>query len=72
MLGSFNSCNILRFANKTTCSEDFNEVHKVLFDGMSTNMALLVQTGKYGAINAADPTTLAYYVVKYALDTFKL
>ena len=33
-------------------------------------MASLVHIGKYGAINAADPTTLGSHVVKYVLDAF--
>ena len=45
-------------------------MNKVLPDGISANMASLVQTGKYGAINAIDPTTLRYYVVKYVSYAF--
>ena len=32
----------------------------------------MVQTGKYGATNSEDPTTLGYYVVKYVSDNFTL
>ena len=35
-------------------------------------MESLVQTGKYGSINAADLTTIGYYVVKYVSYTFTL
>ena len=28
-------------------------------------MSALIQNGKYGAINTADPTTMGYYVVKF-------
>ena len=35
-------------------------------------MELSVQSGKYGAIYAADPKTMAYYVVKYVSDAFTL
>ena len=45
-------------------SEDFDAVHKVLLDGISENMASLVQLGKYGTISAADPTTMGYYMIK--------
>ena len=45
MLGSFKKYNTIKFANKTTCSEDFDEVHKVFLDGISTNMVLLLHTG---------------------------
>ena len=28
-------------------------------------MEQLLQTGKYGANNASDPTTIVYYIMKY-------
>ena len=40
-------------------------MNKVLIDGISDSIASLAQLGKYGAINAADPTTMGYYVIKY-------
>ena len=72
MLGYFNDWNTIQLTNKNKSSEDFDEVNKVVLDGISANMSSLVQTGKYGAINAADPTKLGYYVVKYVSDTFIL
>ena len=35
-------------------------------------MESLVQSGKYGAINTVDTTTMEYYVVKDVSDTFIL
>ena len=57
VLVSFNNWNIIHFTNITTCREEFYEVTQVLIYVISSNMELLVQTSKYGAINAADPTT---------------
>ena len=65
VLCSFNNCNIVQFTNKTTSIEDFGAVYKVVCDGIIENMASLVQLGKYGAINAEDPTTMYYYVINY-------
>ena len=65
MLVSFNDCNIIQFKNKTTSSEYFYEVHKVVLNGISANMASLIQNRNFGAINAADTTTLGYYIVDY-------
>ena len=31
-------------------------------------MSALVQNGKYGAINTADPTTMVYYVIKFITE----
>ena len=72
VLGSFNDWNIIQFNNKTTSSEEFYEVHKIVLDGQNANMASLVQTRKYGAINAEDPTALRYYVMNYVSDNFAL
>ena len=38
---------------------------EVFLDGISDNMALLVQYGKYCAMNTTDTTTMVYYVIKY-------
>ena len=50
--------------NKTTPNEDFDAVHKEVLDGISDNMASLVQLCKYGAIYESDPTTMGYYLIK--------
>ena len=47
-------------------------MHRVFIDGIVDDMSSLLQTGKYGAINAAYPTTMVYYVVKYVYDSFAL
>ena len=39
----FNNWNIIQFTNKTTSSEDFDAVHKLVLDHISENMASLVQ-----------------------------
>ena len=41
VLGSFNNWNIITFYNKNTTSEDFEKIHKVIFDGINENMASL-------------------------------
>ena len=52
--------------------EDFDTVHNVVIDGISDNMAYLVQLGRYGAINAADTTTMGDYVIKYLFESYTL
>ena len=47
-------------------------MHKVVLDGISKNMAYIAQLGKYGANNAADPTTMRYYVIKYLSEPYTL
>ena len=72
VLGSFDDCKIVNVDNKTTSSEDFDDVHKVVIYGISTNMESLVQTDKYCATSAEDPTIIGYLFIKYILDNFTL
>ena len=72
MLGYFNECSTIQFTNKNKLSEEFSDMHKVVLDGISANMTSLVQTEKYGAINAADPRIIGYYALKYITDNFTL
>ena len=72
MLGSLNNWNIIQLTNKTTSSEDFDGVHKVVLDGIRDNMTSIVQLGKYGAINAADPTTMGHYGINYLSGPYTL
>ena len=72
MLGSFNNCNTIQFSNKSTKYEYFDEVIKVVSDGISENMFSHVQNGKYGAVNTADTSTAGYYAVKFISEPYTL
>ena len=54
VLGSFNNWNIIELLPKSTSSDTFDEIHQVFLDGISNNMALLVESGTYGSINTTD------------------
>ena len=72
VLGFFNNWYIIKFSNKSTTGEYFDEVHKVVLYGISENMSLIVQNGKYDAVNTAYLTTLGYYVVKFVSEPYML
>ena len=40
-----------------TSSDTFDEIHQVVLDGISDNMASLVESGKRGSINTTYTTT---------------
>ena len=46
-----NNWNIIELTPKSTPLEEFDEIHKVVLDRISENMASLVQSGMYGASN---------------------
>ena len=56
VLGSYKNCNIIHVTPKSIPYEAFDEIHQVVLDGISENMASLVQSGMYGAINTDDNT----------------
>ena len=72
VLGSFNNCNIIQLSQKSTISYAFDEIHQVILDGISYNMASLVESGKYGAINTTDTTTNVFYVIMFTPEAYKL
>ena len=72
VLGSFDNCNTLQLSRKATYCEEIDRINQVILDGISDNMAALVQTGKYGAINTRDKTTMGYYVIKFMPESYTL
>ena len=44
----------------------------MVIDGISENMASLVQQGMYGAINTADITSNGLYVIKFISEEYTL
>ena len=54
VLGSFNNWNMIKLSQKSNSSDTFDEIHQVGIDGISDNMASLVESVKYGAINTTD------------------
>ena len=54
VLGYFNNWNIILLSQKSNTSDAFDEIDQVILDRISDNMALLVESGKYGDINTTD------------------
>ena len=63
VLGEFNKRNIIELSSKSTSTEKFDAIHQVVLDGISDNIASLVESGKYGAINTKDTSTNGFYVM---------
>ena len=54
VLGSSNNWNIIKFTNKGTPGEDFDDIHNIVLDSVSENMDSLVKTMKYGTQNKTN------------------
>ena len=70
VLDPYNNWNIIHLTLKSIPSEAFYEIHPVVLDGISENMASLVQLGMYGAINIYDTTTNVLYAVQFLSYTY--
>ena len=57
---------------KSTPFEAFEEIHQVVLDVRSDHMALLFQSGKYGAINTYYTTTNGIYAIQFISEAYML
>ena len=53
-------------------NEAFDDIPQVVIDGISDNMASLVQSGKYGVINTSYTTTNWFYVIQLISESYTL
>ena len=72
VLGSYKNWNIIHLTPKSTPFEAFNRIHKVVLDGISYNIASLVQSGMYGAISTDDNTTNFFHVIQLISEAYTL
>ena len=72
VLGSFNNQIIIQLSQKSTSSDAFDEIKQVVIDGISDNMASLVESEKYGAINTTDTATNGFYVFMLTSEAYTL
>ena len=72
VFGSFKNWNIILLSHKSIPSDAFDELHQVFLDGISDNMALLVESVKYSAINTTDTTTNGFYVIMFTSEVYTL
>ena len=57
---------------KSTPFEAFDEIHNVVLDGISENMASLVQSVICVAINIDDTTTNMFYFIQFLSEVYTL
>ena len=63
---------IIKLSQKSTPSDTFDEINQVVLDGISDNMASLVESGNNGAINTTNKTTNGFYVIMFTLEIYTL
>ena len=63
---------MIQLSHNSTPSDTFDDKHQVVLDGISDNMALLVVSGKYGAINTTETTNNVFYFIMFTLEAYTL
>ena len=48
------------------------QIHQIFIDVISDNMALIVESGKYGHINTTGTTTNGFYVIMFTSKAYTL
>ena len=71
-MGLYKNWNFIELTSKSTPFEVFDDIHKVVLDVISENMASLVQSGMYGAMNTYGTTTNVFYVNKFLSESYTL
>ena len=72
VLGAFNNWNIIQLSSKSTSSDTCDEISQVVLDVIIDNMASLVESGTYGAINTTDTSTNGFYVTMFTSGAYTL
>ena len=72
VLVSFDNCNIIHLSQKSTPSDAFDEIYQFFPDGISDNMALLVESEKHEFINTTYTSTNGFYVIMFTLEAYIL
>ena len=65
VLGPYNNWTIIELTPKSIPFEAFDEIHQVVLDRISENMASLFQSGMYGAINTDDTIENGFYFIQF-------
>ena len=72
VLGAFNNFNIIQFSSKSTSSDTFDEIYQVVLDRISDNIAPLVESGTYGAINTIETSTNGFYGIMFTSGAYTI
>ena len=59
-------------SQKSTPYDEFYEIHQVVLDRITDDMALLVVSGKYGAINTTDEVRNGFYVIMLTSEVYAI
>ena len=61
-----------RFFYDDTYEEEWKQINWTILDGNVMNMYLIINVGKYGAIDSYDSTFHGYYIIKNSASPYNL
>ena len=59
-------------SQNSTSSDTLDEIHQIVIDWKSENMASLVELGEYWALNTTDITTNGFNVIMFTPEEYTL
>ena len=68
VLGFFNNCNMIQLSQKSTPFDAFDEIHQVILDIVSANMASLFESVNYEAIKTTYIGINGFYVIMFTSE----
>ena len=68
----YKNWNTIHLTPKSILSEAFDEIHQVVLDRRSENMASLVKSDMYDAINTDDNTSNGLYAIQFLSEAYTL
>ena len=71
-MGLYNNCSIIYITPKSIPFGAFDNIHEVVLDVISENMASLVQSGMYSEINTDNTTKNGFYVIQFLSEAYTL
>ena len=71
-MGSYKNWNIIELSQKSIPLDAFDNINKVVIDGISESMTSLVQSGMYSTINTYDTTKNGFYIIQLIPEAYTL
>ena len=71
-MGSYNNWDIIDLTPKSIPFAAFDEIYKVVLDRIIENMAILIQSFMYGAINTYETTTNLFFAIQLISEEYTL
>ena len=56
------------FENSFTIENMFDDIHKIILDGISSHVCYVVSTEEFGVVSTDNPNKYSYYIIKFTYN----